>query len=76
MGPCLLVGGSADPYWDGPTARSLTAEVLEIDGADHAMVVPGRLKESAAVLGQVIAAVEDFLGHVIWPQPSNRGRIM
>ncbi len=76
MGPFLLVGGTADPYWDGQTARSLTANVVEIDGADHAMVVPGRLTESAAALGQVITAVEDFLDHVIWPQPSNRGRIM
>jgi len=76
IGPCLLVGGTADPYWDGPTARSLTADVVEIDGADHAMVVPGRLKESAAVLGQIITAVEDFLDHISWPQPSNRGRIM
>jgi hypothetical protein len=76
MGPFLLVGGTADPYWDGRTARSLTADVVEIDGADHAMVVPGRLTESAAALGQVITAVEDFLDHVIWPQPSNRGRIM
>ncbi len=75
-GPSLLIGGTADPYWDEPTARSLTADVVEIDGADHAMVVPGRLKESAAVLGQIITAVEDFLDHVIWPQPSNRGRIM
>jgi hypothetical protein len=75
MGPPLLVGGTADPYWDGRTARSLTADVVEIDGADHAMVVPGRLMESA-LLGQVITAVEDFLDHVIWPQPSNRGRIM
>jgi pimeloyl-ACP methyl ester carboxylesterase len=75
-GPCLLVGGTADPYWNGQTARSLAADVVEIDGADHAMVMPGRLTESAAVLGQVIAAVEDFLDHVIWPQPSNRGRIM
>ena len=76
MGPCLLVGGTADPYWDGRTARSLTADVVEIDGADHAMVVPGRLTESAAALGQIISAVEDFLDHVIWPQPLNRGRIM
>jgi pimeloyl-ACP methyl ester carboxylesterase len=75
-GPCLLVGGTADPYWDGRTARSLTADVVEIDGADHAMVVPGRLTESAAALGQIISAVEDFLDHVIWPQPLNRGRIM
>jgi hypothetical protein len=76
MGPCLLVGGTADPDWDGQTARSLTADVVEIDGADHAMVVPGRLTESAAALGQIISAVEDFLDHVIWPQPLNRGRIM
>ena len=65
IGPCLLVGGTADPYWDEPTARSLTAHLVEIDGADHAMVVPGRLRESAAALGQVITAVEDFLDHVI-----------
>jgi hypothetical protein len=49
------------------TARSLTADVVEIDGADHAMVVPGRLAQSAAALGQVITAVEDFLDHVVWP---------
>ena len=65
--PCLLVGGTADPYWDGQTARSLAAEVVEIDGADHAMVVPGTLAESAALLGQVMTAVEDFFDHVIWP---------
>ena len=61
------MGGTADPYWDGQTARSLAAEVVEIDGADHAMVVPGILAESAAVLGQVMTAVEDFFDHVIWP---------
>jgi hypothetical protein len=65
-GPCLLVGGTADPYWDGETARSLAADVVEIESADHAMVVPGRLAASAAALGQVITAVEDFLDHVIW----------
>ena len=75
IGPSLLVGGTADPYWDGQTARSLTADVVEIDGADHAMVVPGSLWNQPP-LGQVITAVEDFLDHVIWPQPSNRGRIM
>jgi hypothetical protein len=66
-GPCLLVGGSADQFWDGQAARSLPAEVVEIDGADHGMFVPGRLAASAAALGQVITAVEDFLDHVVWP---------
>jgi pimeloyl-ACP methyl ester carboxylesterase len=65
-GPCLLVGGTADRFWDGPAARSLPAEVVEVDDADHGMFVPGRLAASAAVLGQVITAVEDFLDHV-WP---------
>jgi hypothetical protein len=66
-GPCLLVGGTADRFWDGRAARSLPAEVVEIDGADHAMFVPGRLAASAAALGQVITAVEDFLDHIVWP---------
>jgi len=63
-GPCLLVGGTADRFWDGEAARSLAADVVEVDGADHGMFMPGRLAASAAVLGQVITAVEDFLDHV------------
>ena len=66
-GRCLLVGGTADRFWDGQVARSLPAEVVEIDGADHGMFVPGRLSASAAVLGQVTTAIEDFLDHVVWP---------
>jgi predicted alpha/beta-hydrolase family hydrolase len=63
--PCLLIGGTADPFWNGQTARSIAAEIVEIEGADHAMIVPGRLAESAAALGRIITAVEDFLDHVI-----------
>jgi len=66
-GPCLVVGGTADQFWDGRAARCLPAEVVEIDGADHGMFVPGRLAASAAALGQVITAVEDFLDHIVWP---------
>jgi hypothetical protein len=66
-GPCLLVGGTADKFWDGQAARSLPADVVEIDGADHGMFVPGGLAASAAVLGQVITAVEAFLDHAVWP---------
>jgi hypothetical protein len=65
--PCLLIGGTADRVWDGRVARSLTPHVLEIVGADHGMFVPGRLSESAAVLGQVTTTVEDFLDHQLWP---------
>jgi hypothetical protein len=66
-GPCLLVGGTADQYWDGQAARSITPDIVEIDGADHGMFVPGQLAASATVLGQVITAVENFLDHTVWP---------
>lgn len=66
-GRCLLVGGTADKLWDGQTARSITPDIVEVDGADHGMFVPGKLADSAAVLGQVITAVEDFLDRAVWP---------
>jgi hypothetical protein len=65
--PMLLVGGTGDKLWDGALARELSPHVFEVDGADHGMYVPGRLAASAAVLGQVATAVEDFLDQVIWP---------
>jgi len=71
--PCLLIGGTADKVWDGRVARSLTPHVLEIDGADHGMFVPGRLSQSAAVLGQVTTMVEDFLDRQVWPQGNEHG---
>jgi pimeloyl-ACP methyl ester carboxylesterase len=64
--PSLLVGGTADQLWDGQMARSITARVVEIDGADHGMFVPGPLADSAAALGRVITAVEDFLDREVW----------
>ena len=66
--PFLLVGGTADtPHWDLATACRLTPHVLEIEGADHGMFVPGPLAASAAVLGRVATAVEHFLDTHIWP---------
>jgi hypothetical protein len=64
--PCLLVGGTADDWWDGAVARAVTPHVLEIEGADHGMFVPGPLAVSAAVLGEVATAVERFLDDVVW----------
>lgn len=65
--PFLLVGGTDDGWWDGDAARSVTDHVVEIAAADHRMFVPGPLKESAAVLGEVSSAVERFLDEVVWP---------
>jgi hypothetical protein len=64
--PFLLVGGTADELWNPGLARELTPWVLEVDGADHGMYVPGPLAASTAVLGQAATAVETFLDTVVW----------
>ncbi|MFG3706448.1 alpha/beta hydrolase [Micromonospora sp. NPDC047670] len=65
--PFLLVGGTADKVWDSGLARRLSPHVLEVEGADHGMYVPGPLTESIAVLSQVVLAVEEFLDTIGWP---------
>ncbi|MGV9804901.1 alpha/beta hydrolase [Micromonospora chersina] len=65
--PFLLVGGTADKVWDGEAARRLSPHLLEIEGADHGMYVPGPLTESIAVLSRVVVAVEEFLDAIDWP---------
>jgi hypothetical protein len=42
MAPGGGYGGSADEYWDGRLARSLTPHGAEVEGADHGMFVPPR----------------------------------
>ncbi|MFI2648713.1 MULTISPECIES: alpha/beta hydrolase [Micromonospora] len=59
--PRLLIGGTADPSWQGDTARRLSPHVLEVPDADHSMLVPGPLARSAEALGRVCTAVEDFV---------------
>jgi hypothetical protein len=59
--PRLLIGGTADPSWDGAVARSFTkAEVLELDGADHGLEVTD-LRTSAINLVTVAEAIRAFL---------------
>ncbi|MEN3307332.1 MAG: hypothetical protein V7603_3534 [Micromonosporaceae bacterium] len=64
--PFLLVGGTGDEVWDGALARRLSPHVLEVEGADHGMYVPGPLTDSIAVLGRVVVAVEEFLDAINW----------
>lgn len=63
----LLVGGTADPYWDSALAHRLSAYVLEVDAADHNMYVPGPLTDSIAVLHRVVVAIDEFLDTIAWP---------
>lgn len=59
--PFLLIGGTADRLWNGEIARRLTRHVLEIPEADHSLLLPGPMARSAAVLGQVCTAIEEFV---------------
>jgi hypothetical protein len=66
--PFLLVGGTADQFWDAGLAARLTPHRLQVDGADHGMYVPGPLTGSIDVLARVVVAVELFLTEIAWPQ--------
>jgi len=65
--PFLLVGGTADAMWDGTLTHRLSRHVLEIEGADHGMYVPGPFPDPIAVLGRVVAAIDEFLAAIDWP---------
>jgi len=63
-------GGAAPCHWAVPAGRGQRGRVLGRPpraGADHGMFVPGGLAASAAVLGDVVTAVERFLDDVAWP---------
>ncbi|MGH2383933.1 MAG: VOC family protein [Candidatus Limnocylindria bacterium] len=74
--PCLLIGGSADPSWDGMQARLFErASVLEIADADHALQVPGDVDRSIEALRRVSAAVADFIRAVDGPASNRNARL-
>jgi pimeloyl-ACP methyl ester carboxylesterase len=55
--PALLIGGTADPMWNGRIARAITGDVLELEGADHGLA-------NAAHLQQIVDAVAAFAARV------------
>lgn len=57
----LLVGGSADPTWDLEAARSLSPDVVQLEGADHAMSVADAVG-TAELHVAVTRAVDRWLG--------------
>lgn len=65
--PPLLIGGTADPTWNGATAHTLSPHVLEIPEADHSLQTPGPALATVQVAEQVVTAVEAFLDQEIWP---------
>jgi len=60
----LLVGGTADELWDAEVAADLAAsgcDVLQRDGADHAMLVRGDPVRGAELLVDITRAMARFL---------------
>jgi hypothetical protein len=53
----LLIGGTADPYWDGAAAAATGAAVFEVPGADHSLERPGDLDGTLAVLAAVLERI-------------------
>jgi hypothetical protein len=58
--PTLLVGGTADPLWDPVVAARSGAQVLEVPGADHSLLLPSSWEESHAVERTVVRAVAEL----------------
>lgn len=64
--PGLFVIGTADRYYDLEKVNDLrqmpASEVLVIEGADHSLEIPGDIRASTPILGQLLAASAAFLG--------------
>jgi hypothetical protein len=65
--PAPYIGGTADSRWDSAPARGQSPHALEVEGADHGMLVPGPLSASGPEFGRIGTAVERFLDEVVWP---------
>jgi len=59
--PQLLVGGFADPQWDGDRARTLGCDVADFLDATHFMNVPGDAVRSAQIQVEISRIVDAFL---------------
>lgn len=66
--PTLLAGGTGDSLWSTEHARASGARVLDIDGADHALEVPGDWRASLHALDRVTAAVADLASEQVTSQ--------
>lgn len=58
--PALLVGGTADPAWDGELARELSGDVLELPNGDHGLGGPDGVASLLENLGLLAAATAAF----------------
>ncbi|QDP96713.1 hypothetical protein FOE78_13050 [Microlunatus elymi] len=56
----LLVGGTADPYWDRTIANRTGAQTLQIEDADHSLQIPGDLDRTMVAITALAHRVDTF----------------
>jgi hypothetical protein len=62
--PQLLIGGSADQFWDSAVAAGLssgTCTVVQIADVDHVMMLPGDAVRGVEAHVEVVQAVDTWL---------------
>jgi hypothetical protein len=62
--PALLIGGTADPTWDGALAREVGEDVLELADADHGLGNGADPRALLANLSQIVERVDAFAATV------------
>jgi pimeloyl-ACP methyl ester carboxylesterase len=61
--PTLLLGGTADPTWrPGALPENAMLDMLQLDGLDHGLQLPGDPQESLNALRKVVKKIDRFLG--------------
>lgn len=57
----LLVGGTADVFWNGDVARASGHQVLELPGAGHDLEISGDPLASIGILSELVATMMAFV---------------
>jgi hypothetical protein len=60
-GPALVVGGTADELWNQAAANRSRAEVVTVEGGDHALHLADDVLGSIEALRRVTAAMDAFV---------------
>ncbi|PYY49593.1 hypothetical protein [Curtobacterium sp. MCBD17_023] len=63
----VAVGGSADPVWRPDCVPHTGARLVTVDGADHALEVPGDWRRSQRLQVEVLSVVEEQVAALVRP---------
>lgn len=61
----LVLGGGADFMWVSSVASGLPGDVVEIEGGDHSMCVPGDAARSAELHAEVVRRIDVWLDALV-----------